>query len=190
MADGRETIVGTRWDSYPECLGVSVVEFARAVHDWSRVRASAAALVHLDDETAEDLIIDSTPASEADVHRKRGWPDSFQPYDINQVCPSQLLADGCVWHLPNWPGTSIWCQWGYLFDLDQNVLEIYYGAPITRTAPAEGRFHDRISEWENDHPVEILATYSLSELPDRESFVRTLNDLADRRNQPDTERVG
>ncbi|MGW5439673.1 hypothetical protein [Nocardia asteroides] len=172
VAAGRETIIFNRWESDPPCLGRNVLEFARAVQDWSRVRAAAAALVHAGDEMGPTGTQIAEPTPLTDESRDWGWPDSYRPLCEIQTDPAEILKSGYTEHYPDWPGNSIWCDWGYLLDLDRDVLEVY--ASDHEDSPhAQGRFCDRPSP-SDCYPVRLVGTYPLSELPDGDSFVEAL----------------
>jgi hypothetical protein len=153
VADGRETVAYNRFDSYPDGLGLTVLDFARSVTDWPTVRKAAAALVH--------VFEDVPPTDEQIEVLERVSGD-----------PAALLEAGYACHLPDWPGASLYCEWGYLLDLDAEVLEVYEG--FQRAPHTEGRFHDRPRDHDAYWPVRRVASWGLDALPDDEAFVAQL----------------
>lgn len=70
---------------------------------------------------------------------------------------------------------SVFCEWAYVIDLDTNKLEIYDGFNKNELTTND-RFHflEPISDSEYNgeyHPVKIVKSYDLDNLPDEDNFV-------------------
>lgn len=65
---------------------------------------------------------------------------------------------------------SLWCEWAYLIDLDQNIFEVYKGMNRDELT-IQDRFYP-LSEEEYIHkPVKIIRSFPLNELPSENEFV-------------------
>jgi hypothetical protein len=173
VADERETITYVHHDAYPGGLGIDVLTWARTVTDWDAVRQQAAALVHIDGdvmptrEQREALAQYAKPGvggSENDPGEEwhRLLHDTFGD-------PAATLAAGHAPHDPDWPGDSLYCEWGYLVDLDAKTFEVYDGF---QQGPSKGRFADRATNPRSGYqPVKLHRSWPLDALPDDDAFL-------------------
>ena len=61
------------------------------------------------------------------------------------------------------------CEWAYIVDLDKNTFEIYEG--FNKTALNESDRFYSITKKDNEyHPVKLIKSYSLQELPTSTEF--------------------
>jgi hypothetical protein len=173
VADKRETITYVHYDAYPSALGADVLKWARAVTDWDTVRQQAANLVHIDGD-----VMPTPEQCEALAQYAKGGaePESEPGEEWYRLLygtfgdPAATLAAGHAPHAPDWPGDSVWCEWGYLIDLDERRFEVYQGF---QTAPHSGRFADRATNPRSGyHAVKLLAAWPLDALPDADEFMR------------------
>lgn len=173
VAEGRETIVYNHSDSYPEELGINVLHYARGIDDRAAAKASAAAIIHVSDETppTEKQIDALSQYANLSVGRRGDRPDWYQLLRETQGDPAAILKAGHAEHFPEWPTDALYCEWGYLIDFDREVLEVYRG--YQTAAHADGRFHDRATTHAADgyHPVRLIASYSLDDLPTNERIL-------------------
>lgn len=173
VADQHETITYVHFDAYPGGLGADVLKWARTVTDWDAVRQQAAALVHIDG--------DVMPTDEQrQVLAEYAEPDAAGPKDEpgEEWCrllyrtfgdPAATLAAGHAPHDPDWPGDSLYCEWGYLIDCDAKTFEVYEGF---QQAPHKGRFADRKTHPISGYvPVKLRASWPLDALPDDDAFL-------------------
>lgn len=173
VADERETITCIHYDAYPGGLGADVLTWARTVADWDAVRRQAAALVHID---ADVMPTEEQYAALAQYAKPgAGGPESEPGEEwYRLLCrtfgdPAATLAAGHAPHAPDWPGDSLWCEWGYLLDLDAKTFEVYKGF---QKAPHKGRFSSRETNPRSGYyPVKLFASWSLDALPDDGDFL-------------------
>lgn len=172
VADKRETITYVHYDAYPSALGADVLKWARTVTDWDAIRQQAANLVHVDGET---MPTDEQRAALAQYAKPGADPEKDPGEEWYRLLyrtfgdPAATLASGYAPHSPDWPGDSVWCEWGYLIDLDEKKFELYQGF---QTRPHKGRFADRpANERSGYYPVKVLASWPLDDLPDDGSFL-------------------
>jgi hypothetical protein len=87
----------------------------------------------------------------------------FVTYDLDT-----LLRAGVTWDGSGFATDSLYCEWGYLIDLDTSTFEVYRG--FQRVPHAAGRFADRPPARDEYHPVALLASWPLADLPSWSDF--------------------
>lgn len=178
VANERETITYVHYDAYPGGLGADVLKWARSVTDWDAARQQAADLVHVDGETmpTDEQRAALAPYMQPGIGGPKDDPGEEWYRLLYKTFgnPAATLAAGYVPHAPNWPGDSLWCEWGVLIDLDAKTFEIYRGF---QQAPNNGRFGDReINPRSGYYPVKLAGSWPLDALPDDETFLGTDDD--------------
>jgi hypothetical protein len=172
VANEHETITYVHYDAYPSALGADVLTWARTVTDWDTVREQAANLVHIDGdvmptpEQYEALTQFAKQGADPETEPGEEW---YRLLYRTFGDPAATLASGHAPHAPEWPGDSVWCEWGYLIDCDAKQFEVYQGF---QTRPHKGRFTDRpANERSGYYPVKLLASWPLDALPDDDGFL-------------------
>lgn len=89
--------------------------------------------------------------------------------DLDAVLLTGLILDGS-----GFPADSVYCEWGYLIDLDRSRFEVYRGFQESR--PTQGRFARREQAHPLYFPVAPVASWPLVELPDRIGLLAALPD--------------
>ena len=173
VANGHETITYVHYDAYPSALGADVLKWARTVTNWDTVHQQAAGLVHIDgdvmstEEQRAALAQYAKPGNEPKDSPGEEW---YRLLYRTFGDPAATLDSGHAPHAPDWPGDSVWCEWGYLIDCDEKRFEVYQGF---QTTPHKGRFADRpANERSGYYPVKLLASWSLDALPDDDEYGR------------------
>ena len=171
VADGHETIIYNHCDSYPDGLGAAVLAYAKSVSDWAEVRTKAAAIVHVSDDLppTDEQIAELDRYMNRSVGERRDRPDWYQLLRETQGDPSAVLEAGYAEHDPDWPGNSLFCEWGYLLDLDSESLEVY--AVFQSGSQPQGRFGNRAKAHDGYGPVRLVASWSLHSLPEMDAFI-------------------
>lgn len=184
VADGKETIVYNHWDSYPAGLGIEVLDFCRTVNSWDVpepwevVKAQAAALIHVSDQTPPTQAEQEELAPKfADLNvSTKSLDEWYVLLRGTQGSPGNILAAGYAEHDGNWPADSLFCEWGYLYDIDNGMLEVYEG--FQNHPHNKGRFADRLREGVDNpyasqgyFPVKLVASFSLYKPPSDETML-------------------
>jgi len=186
VIDNTEKIFISHGDSYPSEVGSAVLSWLTGSRNALLNRAPGGvpdkvrALRLLDDEAERDP---------ADIEWIRGllrespeWADSagfiddvseeelleFVTYDLDTLLEAGITGDGS-----EFPTDSLFCEWGYLIDLDAATFEVYRG--FQRAPHDAGRFAHRPPAREHYYPVALVASWPLANLPDRAQFLATLD---------------
>lgn len=166
----QEKLTYNQFDSYPDGLGEMVWGLCRDLGP-EGLRDAAERM---------RLVDQSAPPTAEDIERYQQWTtwrngrtDPPEWYDVlynthgdpqAAVEAGAMEADGALFALD-----SLFCEWGYVVDLNEMRLEVYEGF---RTAPHErGRFakrtlpdgsRPRAEYW----PIEMIASFPLDALPE------------------------
>jgi len=119
IIDGHEKITYNHFDSYPEHLGVHVLSDLRDLLSTGleSLREKARALQLVDEES--------------NYHRLRDLQGELKM----SLEAGELIDDH------NFPLDSLFCEWGYLVDLDAETFEVYRG--FQKELPTLGRWVGR-----------------------------------------------
>lgn len=205
VIDGEEKLAYNHFDSYPDGVGVDVLKWASEVTNWETIGKLARdlKLVTTDDpEPTQEQIEQLIKYHNESV--STGYPTEW--YSLlrhTQGDPRAILEAGYMEDARGFPLDSLFCEWGYVVDLDNETLEVYRG--FQKEAHHEGRFADRLelrathhcnpdvcfrcgakkgtAELEAPCPkgyyaIRLLKAYPLTALPDNETFVKELNTAA------------
>jgi hypothetical protein len=168
VIDGRELLAYNHCDSYPEGLGDDVLKVARSMAlDEMRTAVRALKVVGPEPQepTAEDIAA-LAPWTDLSVG-ERSTSDWYcltrrMQGDLAATVKSgYFLATGL-----DWPADSLFCEWGYVIDLDAEAFEVYRGF---QTEPhSAGRFADwtpTAHHVGSYYPIGLVASYPLADLP-------------------------
>lgn len=197
VVDGEEKIGYQQYDSYPSGVGAVVLgQLREMVKDMDSLRASARAL---------KVVSNDVPPTEAEVEQLRGYADLSVSNQTTEdwYCLLRnthgdlnvILEAGYVEDVHTFPLDSLFCEYGYLVDLDNEVFQVYKG--FQKSTPTKGRWATRPTAAEDvatyrEHvkwcaengrdpwmpevseykAVELWAEYPLSALPSNEDFLK------------------
>lgn len=137
---GVDKLTYNHCDSYPDGLGRQMVDdIHELLNDAAALRASAEAL---------RMVADGSRATEEDVKRLKQFSDtdvSTRQLDDwyvllreTQGSLVKILEAGVAIENSDFAADSLFCEWGYVANLDDQVLEIYKG--FQEKAHDMGRF--------------------------------------------------
>lgn len=138
--DGKDKIAYNHFDSYPECLGQQTIE---ELHDLLKDRAAFEKQVTAWQEIDEnkkptpEQIEKCKPFTDLGVSRC-STDDWYCLLRKAQGSLKKMLAAGFYDDHAEFAGDSLMCEWGYVANLDENVLEFYQG--FNHDKNAKGRY--------------------------------------------------
>lgn len=165
MVDGEYKIAQYgQWDGYPSGQGAAALKILKAV-DLEKLESAAKDCTFLNNEELEAL--------------GGNWQESHpQLSRDNGADILQLVYDGKRELANNigFAGDSLMCEYAYIVDFDKNSFEVYEG--FNKEPVTEGRFIDGDESLESSssgyHPVKLIKSYSLNNLPSEEHFISDL----------------
>jgi hypothetical protein len=174
VVGGAEKIVYNHFDSYLSGLGLETLhwllgellaEADGVVTAW-RTQAQALTTVPDREPTAEErerlAEFEDSGVGSAEDH----W---YRLLRETQGKPGAILKAGFYEDAKEFPLDSLFCEWGYLVDLDAEVLEVYQGFQTAQ--PTKGRWADEIGTTPGYAPVQLVARWSFKELPTDAAFL-------------------
>lgn len=169
VVDGMARMAYCQFDSYPSRLGEDILAHARWV----------ATSPDYSERAIRDLrMVDySTPPTPEDIEHCRPWTDlrvgERQASDWycllrkTQGDPVAVLAAGLLLGAGDFPANSLFCEYGYVIDLDSHRFEYYEG--FQRAQHTEGRFAAMaVPAYRHDGywPIRLMRSWPLDALPD------------------------
>lgn len=148
-----------QWDGYPSGQGDTVLDFL-AKRDLDDFKEKVRSLRWLTDEDIKK--VDDTP----------NWPQVF-PH-LSRDAGAEILnmvADGKVEAVQDnrdFAYESLFCEYAYIIDFDEGNLEVYTG--FNKEVPTAGRWAGDDKQDGEYYAINLVATYSLSDLPTTEQM--------------------
>lgn len=154
-----------QWDGYPEGQGVTALNFIRDV-DLNKFKQRLDKVRFLTEEEKKDI----------ELLHGDGWVKHY-PYLSRDVAAEILTyvmngADKLINRLC-FAGDSLFCEYGYVIDLDKETFEVYEG--FNKTEITDGRFlssDKSLEHTEGYEPIKLLKLYRLIDLPSNEQFLK------------------
>jgi hypothetical protein len=172
---GKEKVSYNHFDSYPECLGTQVLQWLRGT-DLNRLPEQVEHLQlikddakHIPDELIEKAKELGLTQLELAEHKV---PD---PYSLLRGAQGRLdLYLKLGWMLDNatFLHDSLFCEYAYIVNLDDQLLEVYAGFNKDPAAPGRYAQHSRDQRF---YGVALIKTYPLDDLPSEEGFLQDIN---------------
>jgi hypothetical protein len=165
--DGQVTLTYNHFDSYPTGLGVQVVSDLRE-QDVTTLKDRLAGVAKVEGQdvpTEEELILfaELVPNVTAD----RDWYNTLHHLqgDLAGILDSRITPEVGE----DWARDSLFCEWGYLIDLDDNELQVYKGFQ-QGAVPIVGRWATDTPNENGYLPVSLIDAWPLTDLPSDEEL--------------------
>ncbi len=188
--NGKDKLMYNHGDSYPSGLGVEMLETTRHLvkekgMDWLKEKAAALQMVDSQEKPTEEQIELLKPFTDLSVSERstEDW------YCLTRGMQGDLKAHlelgiGCDGS--GFIRDSLFCEWGYIVNLDSGKLEVYKG--FQKQPHDKGRYgrlepcaEYRASSGNVYYACALVAEFPLDDLPDRKAFVKALQ------SDPDSE---
>jgi hypothetical protein len=186
MSEGKYVVAQYgQWDGYPSGQGQTILGFLH-VADMEKFKKKLKQVRLVDDEKQKEIgkFMES-------IGSKDGWCNMEQSDKYNKKYPymsrdigGEILQniiqaeDGEeVWvqDSTDFVRDSLFCEWGYVVDLDKGTFEVYKGFN-KRRVPKGQRFASMLCSPNNIderyYPIKHMQTYQLDNLPTMEEFLK------------------
>ena len=152
-----------QWDGYPSGQGKDILAFLQdesKVHMLKTYRLKGCRF--LTEKEIEKINLEKNPIeSRPQLSRNMG----ADILNLAATVDSLALVDSL-----EFAADSLFCEWAYVIDFDQNVFEVYKG--FNTSGSAVGRFADLPTEPGSEYqPVTLIKSYPLDDLPSFEEFL-------------------
>jgi hypothetical protein len=164
--EGQDKLTYNHWDSYPVSLGTALTDTLAKYGstDWDILADEVSDLVLVDER--------STPTPEQ-IDRLRQYADegvggrSLNDWycllrrsqgDMEKTLESKLMVDS-----HKFMRDSLFCEWAYVINLDDDLFEIYRG--FQKEPHTKGRYSGFAPD-QGYYPVALFKTYPLDDIPE------------------------
>lgn len=176
-----------QWDGYPEGQGVTILNFLSNEEEVGYLKENLSKVRFFDAEGKDKDFIDSY---EANSPKWSSDPDNrtpeqkywFERYvsrnvggeileNVAYASEEEILLKDSI----SFAGDSLFCEWGYVVDLDKNTFEVYEG--FNSVPVKEGRFKssdESLDKTDGYEPIKLVKIYNLDKLPTKKGFIKDL----------------
>lgn len=164
LVDGKPYLTYNHYDSYPGGLGVTLVEWLK--------NSSKDELENLKDRVLSlKLVSEDQKPNPEDIEKLLSYADlnvgnqSVNAwYSLLRETQGDIEATlNCGYMIDNYSfgKDSLFCEWGYIINLDEKSFDVYKG--FQSTAPTKGIYVDEDSEMSGYFPINCVKSYKSSE---------------------------
>lgn len=166
-----------QWDGYPDGQGKAVLEFliGNNIGEFSKAMDSISFLTEQEMQEIMDNHTDDGMIAYGSENAKY-WKEHL-PH-LSRDCGSDILSM-CMAN-PNlklrsslsFAGDSLFCEYGYVVDLDKMTFEVYEGFNKERLTEGRFRSDDESLDTSNGYqPIKLAKSYDLNALPTVDEFL-------------------
>lgn len=174
-----------QWDGYPEGLGSQLLKYLKGINI-SELRNAVNRCTYLTKEDFDEINNNIDKAREDNP--KFSW-QKFYP-ELSRDTGGDILNlimfknKKKLKNSLTFAADSLFCEWGYVIDLDKNIFEVYQGFNKDALSDDE-RFYfleeESKKEWREDctqyHPIKFVIAYNLDELPEEKDFLDEISKI-------------
>lgn len=159
----------SQWDGYPEGQGSTVLEFLSNadIEVFKKKLRASKFFTENELENIEELHPDDWDKKYPQLSRNTGAKILF----IVETAEEGIKLQNRI----NFAEDSLFCEYGYVIDLDTNQLEVYLG--FNKSPLSEGdRFYGFKCDIDSEYTqIRKIASYSLNELPTLQKMIDDCN---------------
>jgi hypothetical protein len=168
-----------QWDGYPSGQGRTILNFCSKKENLEKLRAKLPQVRFLD-QTEIDKINDKLNQNDDETRRLR---ERFWSRDIGgKILENIITTQDKIGLVNNYSFgyESLFCEWAYCVNLDNNTLEVYSGFNKVKDCPTE-RFYKEDDDG-GYYGVRLIKEYDLNNLPSEEDFINELEKTDEENN--------
>lgn len=159
--NGVNKITYNHFDSYPTGLGFDIIEFIMKnnIEKMNKIFNSITMVKHDDVPTVDQLkTLEEYFGSRIDIRKVKDMEDLI---GTNQYITDFQKGFPFMLDNENFMGDSLFCEYAYIINLDDNTLEVYYGFNMI---PQNNRFSKFANQDEKYKEVVLVGKIKLNEL--------------------------
>lgn len=185
--DGIDKLTYNHWDSYPDCLGKTVVEFCKnhSIEELNNI-FNKIIMVKENHIPTERQIKDCIENGYADFSVADGietnWYCLLRNCQGDLECLAKAEEYAYMTDSEDFIKDSLFCEYAYIINLDDKVLEFYKGF---QTSPQVGNRYgtEKHNGYRDDYyPCKLSLTFPLDEINDVDKIVEMMNSCASEEN--------
>lgn len=171
-----------QWDGYPSYTGINILKFLRTmdknkfIEKLKNTKFITKQDYHnywmeLGIDIEKEKLVDISISNKFDeLHPTLSRDMGFNI--LSFINESANIVN--LWNNYTFAKDSLFCEWAYLINLDENTLEVYKGFNKTKLTKEDRFYFDGYVSDSEYYPIKLVKTYSLDELPTDDDFVKEL----------------
>lgn len=172
-----------QWDGYPEGQGLNILNFLKEMDrnvfekkldmvSWATEEELEKMWLEAGLEPNSTLVSFSVADKFKELYPENSRDTGSKVLRIIYNTEKPLKLENSI----EFAKESLFCEWAYIINLDDNILEVYEGfnkTPLTE----KDRFFYMQEDKMQFYPVKIVTTFDLDNLPKEEEFIKTIYDI-------------
>lgn len=177
--NGVDKLTYNHFDSYPESLGKDVVEFCKnhSVEELNKLYDKIIMVKENDTPTEEQMkycIENGWSNFSVGTQTKEDWYCLLRNLQGNLEELSKAKTQAYMTDNNNFIRDSLFCEYAYIINLDDEVLEFYEG--FQKTPQLGNRYGTTLEDgYDGYYPCKLSLTVPLNEIDDIENIINMMN---------------
>jgi hypothetical protein len=156
-----------QYDGYPSGVGMNVLNFCRqGIGSATIEKVINLKVVSESDEPTTEEASALSKYSNGNVSTGSDWYATLRETQGN---PEMILESGYILNSFEFGFDGLFCEWGYVLDLDNGNLDVYRG--FFQYPSGLSGLWDRETEPGSYFPIQKIASFSFDSLPSDEEFL-------------------